>query len=88
MPKIRLEAIDYVILGIYLLFVLGIGVALRRQMRTSADFFLSARSLPAWVTGLAFSKRSRSVSAPNASRELNWGLWIARANAQTPSRKS
>jgi len=35
-------------------FVLGIGWRLRRAMRTSTDFFLSGRSLPAWVTGLAF----------------------------------
>src|SRR5438270_162061 len=38
----------------YLGFVLGIGFALRRFMRTSEDFFLSGRSIPAWVAGLAF----------------------------------
>ena len=35
-------------------FVLGIGFALKRYMKTSKDFFLSGRSLPAWITGLAF----------------------------------
>jgi SSS family solute:Na+ symporter len=35
-------------------FVLGIGYALRRYMRTSSDYFLSGRSIPAWVAGLAF----------------------------------
>src|SRR3972149_4341792 len=39
---------------IYFAFVLGIGVSLRRSIKTSTDFFLSGRSLPAWVTGLAF----------------------------------
>ncbi|GAA3231217.1 sodium:solute symporter family protein [Streptomyces thermocoprophilus] len=34
--------------------VLGIGFAARRSVKTSLDFFLSGRSLPAWVTGLAF----------------------------------
>jgi SSS family solute:Na+ symporter len=34
--------------------VLGIGAALRRSMRTSTDFFLSGRSVPAWIAGLAF----------------------------------
>jgi SSS family solute:Na+ symporter len=34
--------------------VLGIGAVLRRYVRTSEDFFLSGRSIPAWVTGLAF----------------------------------
>jgi solute:Na+ symporter, SSS family len=38
----------------YFVFVLGIGVALKRYMRTSTDFFLSGRSIPAWITGLAF----------------------------------
>jgi SSS family solute:Na+ symporter len=46
--------IDYVIMLIYLAFVLGIGFALRRFMKTSEDFFLSGRSIPAWVAGLAF----------------------------------
>src|SRR5690606_3895559 len=49
-----LAPIDYAILGIYFAFVLGIGVALRRTMRSSTDFFLSGRSIPAWVAGLAF----------------------------------
>src|SRR5467141_1365797 len=39
---------------LYAAFVLGIGVLLRRSVRTSEDFFLSGRSIPAWVTGLAF----------------------------------
>jgi SSS family solute:Na+ symporter len=51
---IELGGIDYVILVIYFLFVLGIGWALRRQTKTSEDFFLSGRSIPAWIAGLAF----------------------------------
>jgi SSS family solute:Na+ symporter len=39
---------------IYFAFVLGIGFALKRYMKTSSDFFLSGRSIPAWVAGLAF----------------------------------
>src|SRR2546423_12844863 len=39
---------------VYFVFVLGIGVALKRYMKTSTDFFLSGRSIPAWITGLAF----------------------------------
>ena len=41
-------------MGVYSLFVLGVGVALKRHMRTSTDFFLAGRSIPAWVCGLAF----------------------------------
>jgi hypothetical protein len=54
MPGIQLSAIDYILLVIYFIFVLGIGYALRRSARTSSDFFLSGRSIPAWITGLAF----------------------------------
>ncbi|GAA1930152.1 sodium:solute symporter family protein [Nocardioides lentus] len=53
---LRLDAnwVDYLLVALYFGFVLGIGLAARRQVSTSLDFFLSGRSLPAWVTGLAF----------------------------------
>jgi SSS family solute:Na+ symporter len=53
---LRLDAqfIDYLMLGLYFAVVLGIGLLARRQVSSSIDFFLSGRSLPAWVTGLAF----------------------------------
>ena len=50
----NLAWIDYAIMLIYFVFVLGIGYGLRRFMKTSTDFFLSGRSIPAWITGLAF----------------------------------
>ncbi len=46
--------VDYLIVGIYFAAVLGIGLMARRHISDSVDFFLSGRSLPAWVTGLAF----------------------------------
>jgi SSS family solute:Na+ symporter len=46
--------LDYFIIGVYFVFVLGIGAVLRTKMQTSEDYFLSGRSLPSWVTGLAF----------------------------------
>ncbi len=49
----ELRFVDYAILGIYSVFVLAVGFA-QGRMRTSEDFFLSGRSLPSWVTGLAF----------------------------------
>ncbi len=48
------RAVDYLIIGLYFAVVLGIGILARRQISDSVDFFLSGRSLPAWVTGLAF----------------------------------
>ncbi|MEU2869858.1 sodium:solute symporter family protein [Streptomyces olivoreticuli] len=52
--RLPVNGLDYTILVLYFTVVLGIGVAARRSVRTSLDFFLSGRSLPAWVTGLAF----------------------------------
>jgi SSS family solute:Na+ symporter len=51
---ISANPVDYVIIALYFVFVLGIGVMARRAVSDSIDFFLSGRSLPAWVTGLAF----------------------------------
>src|ERR1700710_2719034 len=54
--SLRLDAswVDYLLIAVYFAFVIGIGLMARRQGSTSLDFFLSGRSLPAWVTGLAF----------------------------------
>jgi SSS family solute:Na+ symporter len=54
MERIHLGAIDYTLLIIYFAFVLGIGWVLRRYVKSSEDFFLSGRSIPAWIAGLAF----------------------------------
>jgi SSS family solute:Na+ symporter len=52
--RLDLNVLDYVLLALYFATVLGVGFAARRAIKTSVDFFLSGRSLPAWVTGLAF----------------------------------
>jgi SSS family solute:Na+ symporter len=51
---VNITYIDWLIMLVYFVFVLGIGFALKRYMRTSNDFFLAGRSIPAWVCGLAF----------------------------------
>ena len=52
--RLDAEFVDYLLIALYFVFVLGIGVVARRAVSTSLDFFLSGRALPAWVTGLAF----------------------------------
>ena len=52
--RLPTNALDYTILVLYFAVVLGVGFAARASVKTSLDFFLSGRSLPAWVTGLAF----------------------------------
>ncbi|MGC4112308.1 MAG: sodium:solute symporter family protein [Nocardioides sp.] len=53
---LRMDAnwVDYLLIALYFVFVLGIGLTARASVSSSIDFFLSGRSLPAWVTGLAF----------------------------------
>lgn len=64
--SLRLDAtpIDYALITVYFAFVLGIGLLARRRVASSLDFFLSGRSMPAWVTALAF------ISANLAAVEL------------------
>src|SRR5919205_534532 len=56
MKDLRLDTnfIDYAIIASYFLVVLGVGFVARRYIKSSLDYFLSGRSLPAWITGLAF----------------------------------
>lgn len=51
---INLSPIDWAILAVYLLFVLGIGFYLKRFARSSEDFFLAGRKNSCWVAGVAF----------------------------------
>lgn len=52
--RVDLHLVDWLVIGIYFAFVLGIGAALRKYMKSSEDFLLSGRSIPTWVCGLAF----------------------------------
>jgi SSS family solute:Na+ symporter len=51
---IHASTLDYGILAVYFLVVLGIGAVAKLTIKTDIDYFLSGRSLPAWITGLAF----------------------------------
>ncbi len=52
--KIYLSIIDYAIMAIYFIFVLGIGWALKKYMKSSTQFLEGGRNIPSWITGLAF----------------------------------
>jgi SSS family solute:Na+ symporter len=54
MLTLNLTTVDYGVLAVYFMVVLGIGFVARLTVKTDLDFFLSGRSLPAWITGLAF----------------------------------
>ena len=81
----HLAIVDYAIIAVYFVFVLGIGWVLRGQMKSSEDFFLSGRSMPAWVTGLAFMSANLGAlevmgHAANAAKYgmfVNHFYWLA-----------
>jgi SSS family solute:Na+ symporter len=52
--KFVLGGIDYLIMIVYFVFVLGIGWALKKYMKNATAFLEAGRSIPAWVAGLAF----------------------------------
>ncbi|MBI5008236.1 MAG: sodium:solute symporter family protein [Bacteroidia bacterium] len=52
--RLELHWVDYLIMIIYFLFVLGIGWFLRKYMKNANAFLEAGRSMPAWVAGLAF----------------------------------
>jgi SSS family solute:Na+ symporter len=49
-----LGAVDWTILGLYVVFVLAVGFLAARRTKSGTDFFLAGRAIPAWVCGLAF----------------------------------
>jgi solute:Na+ symporter, SSS family len=51
---LRLAPVDYLILALYFIFVLSIGWIVKRKVSTSEDFLTSGRSVPVWITSLAF----------------------------------
>jgi len=62
--------LDYAIIAIRFVVVLGIGFGAKRLLKTDLDFFLSGRSLPAWITGLRLhSREPRRPRGPGDGRQ-------------------
>mgnify|MGYP001773238635 CR=1 FL=1 len=51
---INANFIDYLIIAVYIFITIMVGYFLKKYMKTGEDFFLSGRSLPKWITSLAF----------------------------------
>ena len=75
----HLGGIDYSIIAIYFLFVVGIGFLLKRKVKTGNDFLMSNRSIPLWITSLAFI--SANLGAQEvlgmAANGAKYGLYTA-----------
>src|SRR6476469_2177051 len=50
----HVSPIDLLLIALYVAFVLGIGFAVRRRVKTSSDFLTSSHAIPVWITSLAF----------------------------------
>ena len=50
----RLHPADYLIIFLYFLFVVAVGFIIKKRIRSSNDFLSSNRSIPLWITSLAF----------------------------------
>src|SRR5690242_4817365 len=45
---------DYLIILVYFIFVIGVGFLIKKKIKSSNDFLTSSRSIPLWITSLAF----------------------------------
>lgn len=51
---LHLSFFDYTIIAVYFLFVIAIGFIVKRTISSGNDFLMSNRSIPLWITSLAF----------------------------------
>ena len=52
--RLSLSWVDWLILIIYFAMIVWIGYSIHKQQKSSEDFLLAGRSMPAWIAGLAF----------------------------------
>src|SRR5580693_5896177 len=45
---------DYLIISLYFVVVLSVGFMIKYKIKTTNDFLMSSRSVPLWITSLAF----------------------------------
>lgn len=50
----KLHFADYLIIIVYFAFVITVGFVIKRKIKNSNDFLSSSRSIPLWITSLAF----------------------------------
>jgi solute:Na+ symporter, SSS family len=51
--KFGLPVVDYLVIGIYLILMLGIGFYFSRSMKGGKDFFIGGNLIPWWVSGIS-----------------------------------
>lgn len=58
---LNLKPVDYSILVVFIVFMILVGISLKKGNTTSEHFLLAGRKIPMWITGIAFI--SANVSA-------------------------
>jgi solute:Na+ symporter, SSS family len=51
---VHLGWIDYLVIFAYFVLTVAIGIAVKRRVRTSSDYFMAGRAMPTWVAAIAF----------------------------------
>ncbi len=76
----NLSAIDIGILFLYSCVLIGMGVYYTRKCRTSDQFMVAGRSIPAWAAGLAVMSAYTSsisyIATPGKAFDSNWNPFI------------
>jgi SSS family solute:Na+ symporter len=79
MNAIGLSFVDWIIIAVYFLFVLGIGLYLKKFTKSEEDFFLAGRKNSSWVAGIAFL--SANLGALElmgmAGNTYKYGMYVA-----------
>ena len=66
-----LELVDYLIILAYMVFALGVGIALsKKASQSSEDYFLGGRSLPWWMVGISMVATSFASDTPLVTAEI------------------
>ena len=80
----QLNLTDWIILFLFFAISLGIGLwAARRSGKSSAEYFLSGRSMPWWLLGVSMVATTFSADTPNLVTDIvrkngvsgNWVWW-------------
>ncbi|NES07746.1 MAG: Na+:solute symporter [Okeania sp. SIO2F4] len=80
-----MQIIDWLIVLLYLILTMSMGLYLSRKgSKSLADFFVSGRSLPWWLTGTSMAATTFSIDTPlyitgvvaNRGIAGNWEWWI------------
>ena len=87
-PPMQLSPIDWAVVGLYVLFAIGVGLYFtRRASRGIEEYFLSGRSLPWWIAGTSMVATTFAADTPlvitgwvrDAGIWKNWLWWCLAA---------